>query len=343
MGPGSSFISSPRVGKISSSLLIRLSSSSSVPQPSGFPHGPTGLESLSSETDPFSTGLMSSPIFCFILFLAGFSRESPFSEPNVFAISDARLLISCVVTASEVLCWPSLAYSSDICRRLAIIAFMSSLVLSFFLSLGLAGAFCSSSFPWLKNLLRRLSSLSKCSSSLNSGRLGARSSLGVKNLLLMSFIFGIIWISPSTGIPLGSASSSLSWIFFLISANLGTYSRFCSAIVGFNGASSVEPSKDFLMSDTPLQKASSLSLPAPPESSDMCWWSCGLGGDWSELVDIFCSGCLGVLATGDFGYSASLKDDVEERRDGLPMPSVVDWLPINRRRDCIYLHSCSFS
>ena len=243
MGSGSSFSSFPSVGKISSSLLERFSSSSSVPQPSGFPQGPKFGVSLSSVPLSLTSAFFFSsfPFFLFSFFCFG---ESATSEPKVLAISVAKLFISCAVSGL------SLTNSSVICLRLAMIAFISSLVLSFFFNLGLLKALGSSFCSLAWNRLFRLSSLSNCSPSSNSGFFKTCSFLGAKNLFFMSFIFGSIWISSLRGVDFG-IDSSFSCIFFLISASLGTYSRLSSAIVGFSGSSFVEVSKFFLISDTP--------------------------------------------------------------------------------------------
>ena len=50
-----------------------------------------------------------------------------------------------------------------------------------------------------------------------------------------------------------------------------------------------------------------------------------------------------MLKTGDLGRcSPSLSEDIDDLIDESPSPSVSLSLA-NRRRDCIYLHSCSFS
>ena len=342
---GSSFSSFPSVEKKSNSLLKRLSNSSSVPHPSGFPQGPNCSESPSIASGPLSVGRSFSfslpffslcfPFFSFLLFPDDSEEDTSSKDPNVLAMSDAKLLISWAVLGStELGAGLSLTYSSDIWRRFAISAFTSSLVLNFFLTFGLARTFCSDPFPWSRNLLLMLSSRSKCPSPSNSTRLGACPCLGVRYLLLMSFTLGITSISSPNGIDLGTGSSSFSLIFFLISDSFGMYSKLSSASVGLTGVSWEALIKFFLMSDTPwLKRYSSLNLPTPEST-----WSCGLGCNSSEPVDVWCS----PWSPTDFSWSGSLKEDVDEWMEGLPTPS-IDSLLTKRRRDCMYFHSCSFS
>ena len=348
---GSSSSVFPITGNMSTSpllCLMKVSTSSSVPHPSGSPQGrPSStcslnpsldslsllmrdsLKSVASGLTSFSEFFLSCLDFCMSRFFnspsvsrlrSQFSFES---EPNVFAISDARLLISLAAS------WVSLL-SSVTCRLEAIMAFKSSWERTLF-GVGLVStigksSFFSASFLFISASLANSSPSSK----LPVGDFGfSVFALGAKNLSLMSFTFGITISSSPTGSLLKSAPPLPSVYFFLMSCSLGTYSRLASAVLHLTGSSDEGDIRLFFMSDTLWelkQSASEYMYPSFPESKDIERRPRAFGSDVPF-------------------WPSSLKDDNDVREDeikgGVIIPSLL--APPNFLRDCSKAHSCSLS